>query len=151
MVLRKDLEFLMYEWLDAESLTVRPRFADHTRETFGSVLDLSERIARTYFDPANRRADVAEPTFDGTQVRLPETTRTALLAYAESGMLAASHDYEVGGMQLPYVIDMAAHSFLALGSISLHGFGMLTCANANLLMAYGTDKQRELFAWPELQ
>ena len=28
---RRDIEFLLYEWLDVESLTARPRFADHSR------------------------------------------------------------------------------------------------------------------------
>ena len=35
---RRDLAFLLYEWLDAESLTTRPRFADHSRETFDAAL-----------------------------------------------------------------------------------------------------------------
>lgn len=149
--LRRDLDFLMYEWLQVQRLAQRPRFAEHSRETFDSVLDLSERIARERFAPVNRRSDAEEPTFDGTRVHLPEATRDAVKAYADSGLLAAGHDYEVGGMQLPYVVDMAANTFFAMGSISLHAFGMLTYANANLLMAYGTQAQREVFAKPELE
>jgi len=42
---RRDLEFLLYEWLDVELLTKRERFAEHSRETFDAVLDLSEQIA----------------------------------------------------------------------------------------------------------
>src|SRR5438552_577135 len=151
MALRETLDFLMYDWLDVESLTQRPRFADHSRETFDSVLDVSERIARERFAPVNRQADTEEPTFDGIRVHLPQATRDAVRAYAESGLLAAGHDYEAGGMQLPFVVDMAANTFFAMASISISAFGMLTYANANLLMAYGTARQRELFAMPELQ
>ena len=151
MALRETLDFLMYDWLGVESLTQRPRFADHSRETFDSVLDVSERIARDRFAPVNRRADTEEPTFDGTRVYLPQATRDAVLAYAESGLLAAGHDYEAGGMQLPFVVDMAANTFFAMASISISAFAMLTYANANLLMAYGTTRQRQIFALPELQ
>jgi butyryl-CoA dehydrogenase len=151
MALRETLDFLMYDWLDVDSLTQRPRFADHSRETFDSVLDVSERIARERFAPVNRRADTEEPTFDGTRVHLPQATRDAVLAYAESGLLAAGHDYEAGGMQLPFVVDMAANTFFAMASISISAFAMLTYANANLLMAYGTTRQRQIFALPELQ
>ena len=42
---RRDLEFLLYEWLDVESLTKRERHADHSRESFDDVLVLAERIA----------------------------------------------------------------------------------------------------------
>ena len=37
---RRDLDFLLYEWLEVERLTTRPRFAEHSRETFDAVLDL---------------------------------------------------------------------------------------------------------------
>jgi alkylation response protein AidB-like acyl-CoA dehydrogenase len=150
MGLRNTLGFLLYDWLDVESLTQRPRFAEHSRATFDSVLELSERIARERFAPFNRRTDIEEPTFDGSHVHLPEATRDAVTAFAASGLLAAGHDYEVGGMQLPYVVDAAANTFFYMASISLSAFGMLTYANANLLVAHGTTKQRELFAMPEL-
>ncbi len=39
---RRDLEFALFELLDAESLTARPRFADHSRETFLAALDTAE-------------------------------------------------------------------------------------------------------------
>ena len=84
-------------------------------------------------------------------MHLPQATRDAVLAYAESGLLAAGHDYEAGGMQLPFVVDMAANTFFAMASISISAFAMLTYANANLLMAYGTTRQRQIFALPELQ
>ena len=46
MHFRQTLEFLLYNWLDAESLNQRERFADHSRETFDAVFDTCERIAR---------------------------------------------------------------------------------------------------------
>ena len=41
---RRDIDFLLYEWLDAESLSDMPRYRDHSRETFDAVLDLSVNI-----------------------------------------------------------------------------------------------------------
>ena len=40
MNLRTTLDFLIYDWLQAESLNQRPRFADHSRETFDPVFDI---------------------------------------------------------------------------------------------------------------
>ena len=51
---RRDLEFLLHEWLDVDSLTERPRYAEHSRETFDAVLDLAEQIATEHFAPHNR-------------------------------------------------------------------------------------------------
>ena len=144
--MRPTLDFLLFDWLDATALTQRPRFADHSTETFASVLDTCERIARDKFAPFNRLADTQEPHFDGERVHLPDATRDAVRAYAESGMLAAAQDAEVGGMQLPCVIEMAANAFFHKASISMAGYALLTSGNANLLMAHGTPLQREVFA-----
>ncbi len=144
--MRDTLDFLLNDWLGVASLLQRPRFADHSLETFASVLDTCERIAREKYAPFNRLSDTQEPRFDGDKVHLPEATHAALAAYVESGMLAAAQDYDIGGMQLPCVIEMAANAFFARASVSIGGYAMLTSGNANLLMAHGTPRQREVFA-----
>lgn len=148
MSLRSTVDFLLYQWLDAEALNQRARFADHSRETFGAVLDTCERIAREKYAPFNRLVDTQEPYFDGEKVTLPQATHDAHKAYAESGMLSAAQDFEMGGMQLPYTIEAAANSFFACASVSI-GSGMLTTGNANLLMVHGTPLQKEVFSQNE--
>jgi alkylation response protein AidB-like acyl-CoA dehydrogenase len=149
MSYRQTADFLLFEWLHVEALQQRPRFADHSRETFASVMDTCERIAREKFAPFNRQADTEEPWFDGEKVHLPEASHAAAKAYAESGMLAAAQDYEIGGMQLPCVVEMAANSFFSKAGIGIGGGGMLTSGNANLLMVHGTALQKEVFAKQE--
>ncbi len=146
MTYRATVDFLLYDWLGAEDLNQRTRFADHSRETFASVLDTCERIAREKFLPFNRLSDTQEPHFDGEKVILPQASHDAARAYVESGMLAAAQDYEIGGMQLPCVVEMAANTFFSKASIGLGGGGMLTSGNANLLMAHGSETQKEVFA-----
>jgi alkylation response protein AidB-like acyl-CoA dehydrogenase len=144
--MRKTLDFLLHDWLGVASLLARSRFADHSTETFAQVLDTCERIAREKYAPFNRLSDTQEPHFDGERVHLPQATHDALLAYVESGMLAAAQDFEVGGMQLPCVIEMAANAFFSKASVAMGGYAMLTGGNASLLMAHGTALQREVFA-----
>ncbi|MEY2952234.1 MAG: hypothetical protein RLZZ401_321, partial [Pseudomonadota bacterium] len=145
MRLRSTLDFLLYQWLDAASLNQRPRFADHSRETFDAVLDTCERIAREKYAPFNRLVDLQEPQFDGEKVILPLATHDAHRAYVESGMLSASEDYALGGMQLPYTVEAAANAFFAYGSVSI-GSNMLTKGNAGLLRVHGTPAQQAVFA-----
>lgn len=145
MSLRPTIDFLLYDWLQAQGLNGRERFADHSRETFDAVLDTCERIAREKYAPFNRLVDTQEPQFDGEKVNLPQATQDAWDAYAESGMLSAAQDYDVGGMQLPYTVEAAANAFFAMASVSI-GAGMLTVGNANLLMAHGSDTQKRVFA-----
>ncbi|WP_439518999.1 acyl-CoA dehydrogenase [Hydrogenophaga sp.] len=148
MSLRPTVDFLLYDWLNAPALNERERFVDHSRETFDAVLDTCERIAREKYAPFNRLVDTQEPHFDGEKVILPQATHDAQKAYAESGMLSAAQDYDVGGMQLPYTVEAAANAFFAMASVSM-GSGMLTTGNANLLMVHGTPAQKQVFALNE--
>ena len=148
MSLRSTVDFLLHDWLKVETLQSRERFADHSRETIDAVLDTCERIAREKFAPFNRLVDTQEPQFDGEKVILPQATHDAYKAYAESGMLSAAQDYEVGGMQLPYTVEAAANAFFSMASVSI-GSGMLTSGNANLLMVHGTAMQKKVFAAQE--
>ena len=145
MSLRSTVDFLLHDWLQAGELSARPRFADHSRETFDAVLETCERMAREKYAPFNRLVDTEEPHFDGEKVILPAATKAAWDAYAESGMLSAAQDYAVGGMQLPYLVEAAAGVFFGTASISIGG-GLLTVGNANLLMAHGTPLQKQVFA-----
>ncbi|MGQ3054164.1 MAG: acyl-CoA dehydrogenase [Roseateles sp.] len=144
--MRETLEFLLYDWLQADDLTARQRFADHSRETFTAVLDTTERIAREKFAPHYRLMDTEEPRFDGERVHLPAATLEAVNALVDSGMLAATKDYELGGMQLPCVVDTAAHAFLSMANVHAGSYAVLTTCNANLLMEHGSERQREVFA-----
>jgi alkylation response protein AidB-like acyl-CoA dehydrogenase len=144
--MRATLDFLLRDWLQVDTLTTRQRFAEHSAETFAQVLNTCERIAREKYAPFNRLSDTQEPHFDGEKVHLPQSTHEALAAYVESGMLAAAQDFEVGGMQLPCVIEMAANAFFSKASVAMGGYAMLTSGNASLLMVHGTPMQREVFA-----
>ena len=149
MGLRSTLDFLLYRWLDVESLRARKRFADHSRETFDAVLDTCERIAREKYAPFNRLVDTQEPRVDGEKVILPQATHDAHDAYVASGMMGAAQDHALGGMQLPYTVNASANAFFSLASVSI-GSQMLTVGNANLLLVHGTEMQKAVFAAHEL-
>jgi butyryl-CoA dehydrogenase len=146
--MRQTIDFLLTHWLQVQSLTSRPRFADHSAETFGQVLDTCEKIARDKFAPFNRLVDTEEPRFDGERVILPQATKEAWDAFAQSGMLSAAQDYDIGGMQLPYTVESAANAFFAKASVSINA-SMLSVGNANLLMVHGTEAQKRVFALNE--
>src|SRR3990167_5792142 len=146
MTHRATIDFLLHDWLHAEDLCQRERHTDQNRETFDAVLDLSEKIASEQFAPHNRLTDVQEPEFDGVRVHLPKETPIALAAFNDAGLMGASKDVEMGGMQLPTVVEIASMSFFYKCSVGLAAYPMLTRGNANTILAHGTPKQIEVFA-----
>ena len=148
---RRDLDFLLYEWLGVESLAERERYADHSRETFDAFLGVSAELAAEYFAPHNRLSDENEPTFDGETVTIIPEVRTALKAFADAGMVSSAMDAEVGGVQLPRVVQQACFAWFQAANVSTSGYPMLTMANANLLLAHATPEQVQRFVPPMLE
>lgn len=148
---RRDLDFLLYEWLDVVALTARKRFCEHSRETFDAVLDLSADIAHKHFAPHNKKSDAHEPTMrpDGTIDMIPDVKR-ALDIYSAAGLIAAGFDESVGGMQLPTTVARAAMAWFQAANASTSSYPFLTIANANLIATYGTEDQIDTYVRPML-
>lgn len=147
---RRDLDFLLYEWLRVEELTERPRFAEHSRETFDGVLDLCAQLAERYFAPHNKKSDANEPTFDGEKVTVIPEVKEAWDAFAQADLLGMSFAAELGGAQLPTTVAQAAFAWISAANLATSGYLMLTIANANLLAEFGTDEQIDAFVRPML-
>ncbi|WP_322015708.1 acyl-CoA dehydrogenase [Paraburkholderia sp. J12] len=148
---RRDLNFLLYEWLDVEGLTRIPRYADHSRETFDAALDTCEKIATDLFAPHNKKNDQNEPHFDGETVTIIPEVKAALDAFSEAGLTAAGQDYEYGGMQLPLVVEKAGFAWFLGANVGTSAYPFLTIGNANLLLAHGSPKQIDTFVRPEFE
>ncbi len=147
---RRDIEFLLYEWLDVETLTARPRFADHSRETFNAALDTAEQIATDLFAPHNKKNDSNEPHFDGEKVTIIPEVKVALDAFSAAGLMASNQDYEFDGMQLPVVVDKALQAYFTAANIATSAYIFLTVSNANTLLKCATPLQVERFVRPLL-
>ena len=149
---RRDLQFLLYEWLDTERLAERPKFADQSRDTYDDILELAERIATDRFAPHNAKADANEPHVgdDGKVVLIPEVAE-ALNIFGESGLLAASMHEDVGGMSLPYTITSAIFSWLHGSNVGTAAYPMLTAGATNLLIANGSAEQIDTWVRPMIE
>ncbi|RZF26958.1 acyl-CoA dehydrogenase [Paraburkholderia sp. UYCP14C] len=141
----RDLEFQLFEVLEAETLTQRPRHADHSRETFNAALETAHAVAVEKFAPHNRLSDEHEPQFDGQRVTMPHEVKDALDALRATGFLAAGKDYEWGGMQLPAVISFACLSLFKSANIATSSYAMLTSANANVIERFGSEAQKRKY------
>lgn len=144
----RDLEFMLYELFDAEGMTERPRYADHSRETFAAAMKTSQTVAEKYLLPIRSLLDNSQPTFDGEKVHQPAELKTAIDAVIESGLASTTADFELGGMQLPGIVASAVNAYLsAAGGVAM-GYTGLTNANANLIQAHGTPEQIEKWVVP---
>ncbi len=104
IVNRRDLDFLLYEFLDLEALCRSPRYDAYDRVAVDEILNAAQVIAEDEFLPFAAKLDATEPLFEGGKaVCIPEV-KNALDAYAEAGFFAAGFNEDIGGLQMPNVL-----------------------------------------------
>ena len=148
LICQRNLAFELYEVLDAEALTRRERFAEHSRETFDAALGTARTIAEKYFAPHNRKSDEHEPVYqNGEAVLIPEV-KPAVDAFIEAGFHNAGRSFEDGGMQMPNLLSRACFAHFQSANIATSSYPMLTMGAAHLIEAFGSDEQKRLFLQP---
>lgn len=118
LVSRRDLDFQLFEWLEAGRLAGRAAFADHAPDTFAAAIDTATRLAERHFAPHNRKADLEEPRLEnGRVVTVPEA-KTALDAFAAAGFFAMEVPVDDGGMGLPHLVALACFGLFDAANIA---------------------------------
>ncbi len=141
----RDVDFLLYEVLEAEALCRLPWFADHSRETFDLYLRSARRLARELLFPAYRPMDEAPAALRDGRVRLHPAMKEIQAQLASLGVVAASRPAEVGGQQLPHTVAAAASLYLMAGNLSAAGFVGLTTGAAHLLESFGSEELKRTY------
>ncbi|WP_224363821.1 acyl-CoA dehydrogenase [Hyalangium versicolor] len=141
----RDVDFQLFEVLDAASLCTLPAFSEHSRETFDLLLGNVRRFAREVLFPTYRLLDAEPPSFRDGRVHVHPLMRRLYPQMVELGLLTATRPPEVGGQQLPMTIASVASSYLMAGNLSVYGYAGLTIGAAHLLEVFGTPWLREHF------
>jgi butyryl-CoA dehydrogenase len=147
----RNLAFELYEVLDAEALTRRERFAEHSRETFDAAITTARTIAEKYFAPHNRKNDEHEPRYENGEAILIPEVKPAVDAFLEAGFLNAARDFEAGGMQLPTLLSQACFAHFQSANAATTSYPFLTMGAANLIESFGSDEQKSRFLQPMIE
>jgi alkylation response protein AidB-like acyl-CoA dehydrogenase len=146
VLLSRDLlEFQLFDWLQID------RDSDIDRETATAMIEMASRLAEDAFLPHYRAADTEEPQMTADGATVHPTVKTALRQYAEMGLFGASFPEDLGGLGLPSALASGVHSIFASANVSTAGYAMLTGANARLITQFGTPRQIEQFALPQIE
>ncbi|WP_437708190.1 acyl-CoA dehydrogenase [Sorangium sp. So ce448] len=141
----RDVEFLLYEVLDAPRLCELPYFADHARDTFDLYLQSCRRFAREVLFPTYRPVDEAPPRFEGGAITVHPAMQRVFRPMVELGVLTAARPAAVGGQQLPLVVATLAGAYLQAANLSACGYLSLTVGAAHLIETFGDDALRSAF------
>ncbi|MFZ5476315.1 MAG: acyl-CoA dehydrogenase [Myxococcota bacterium] len=134
----RDIRFVLFEQMGIqEQLKSVPRYADHDRELYETMLQAAADFATGVIAPLNKIGDRTGCKLDADgNVTTPPGYREAFHQIAESGLVAVGLAPEWGGMGLPHVIDVAMGELLNGASTAFNVYPGLTRAAANLLTTH---------------
>ena len=148
---RPELNFQLFDMLDAARFHERARYGDWDRPAIEGVMDVAERVAADHFLPHAALVDEHEPQFvDGRAVTHPAQAE-ALAVYRDAGFFGAGFDHEWGGAQMPETVRMACAFMFSAANIGTAGYPFLTNGAANLIASFGTPEQKERFLKPMVE
>ncbi|NND82016.1 MAG: acyl-CoA dehydrogenase [Gammaproteobacteria bacterium] len=145
IVNRRDLDFLLYETFDLESLLTEQRYADYDRESIEAILDLAQSVAEDKYLPIAALLDANEPEYvDGKAITIPEL-KEALAAYKDAGLCTTGYDADVGGMQVPDMVHQAINGMFVCANGPASNYEFLTQGAANMLIACGSQELQDKY------
>ena len=148
LVNRRDLDFVLYELLNIESLNTTERYAGQDRALYEATIDAAETLATEKFATHAAESDEHEPKLEDGRVRLIPAIKDATDAYVEAGFMGMSMDAEAGGMQLPWTIAQACAAYFCAANIATIAYPFITIAAANLLSKFGSEAQQARYLAP---
>lgn len=142
---KRNLQFLLYEVLDVQSLTEYPYFQDHARETFDMVLDSAEQISEKLLKPLLTEMDRKEPQLVDGKIKIHAGMFPILKKFGEDGWINAGFSYEEGGQQIPATVLSSAAFIFQAANYSSSVFPFLTSGAANLIRSFGSQELKDTF------
>jgi alkylation response protein AidB-like acyl-CoA dehydrogenase len=139
---RADLDFLLFDWLDAGALCARARFAHLDPDTLHAMLDAAQQLAASHFATHAAKSDANEPQILDGRVQLIPEIGAALEAFRDAGFFGVQVPQSEGGLDLPYLLVAAIGGCFTAANAGTSGYPFLTRAAANLLRAFGSDEQK---------
>jgi hypothetical protein len=145
---RRDVDFVLYEQLEAEKLCGYARYREFNRKTFDLVVDEARSLAIKEILPTLAPGDREGLAFADGRVRVPECFHRPYKLYREGEWTAVTADPAVGGQGLPHLIAQAVGDYHLGANYAFTLFGWSGFGAGEMIEIFGTPEQREMFLKP---
>ncbi len=142
---RRDVDFVLFEQMDAESISQHEQYAEFNRKTMEMVVTEARNLAVKEIFPTQQEGDHTGCRFDNGVVTVPECYRRPWQMFIEGEWLALTEDPEYGGQGMPRILAMAANDYLVGANYAMMMYAGLTHGAALLVESFGTEKIKKLF------
>ncbi len=142
---RRDVDFVLYEQLQAEDLCRHKRFAEFNRKTIDLIITEARNLAVKELLPTQKIGDEEGCRLENGQVAVPEAFKRAYDLFVEGEWVAMTEDPEWGGQGMPKSVAIAATEFFVGANCAFSMYPGLTHGAGQLVEAFGTEQQKAMF------
>jgi alkylation response protein AidB-like acyl-CoA dehydrogenase len=141
----RDVQFVLYEYLDVEKLLGFPKFQEFNREMFDMIIEEGIKQAKEIAAPLGPLGDEKGVSFKDGKVEVPQEFVDAYKLYTEAGWVGAAADPEWGGQGLPLTLGAVVSEFFQGACFPLCATGGLSSGAANILHTFGSKEMKDIF------
>ncbi|MFZ3045112.1 MAG: acyl-CoA dehydrogenase [Desulfatirhabdiaceae bacterium] len=142
---RRDIDFVLYEQFDAESLPKFPKYQEFNRKMFDMIITEARNFGLKEILPTFAQSDRDGVRYENGKVMVSECFRRPHQLFVEGEWLAIREKPEVGGQGLPHLITQAAYEYLVGSNYAFIAFGTLGHGAGKLIELYGTPDQKSRY------
>lgn len=142
---RRNLDFLLYDVFEMDTLPQYPYFNSHNRKVFDMVIDAAAGLARDKLQPVLEEMDRVPPTIENGRVRVHPVVKKLMKEYGDGGWIGSSLPAEFDGEQLPDILTNSCRFIFAAANYSASVFPELTAGAAHLITSFGTSELVETY------
>jgi len=142
---RRDIDFVLHEQFQVETLSEHDKFADFNRKTIDLIVSEARNLALKEILPTQTDGDRQGARFEGGRVTVPESFHRAWELFNEGEWLAMTEDPQWGGQGMPRTVALASAEYLNGANFAFIMYAGLTHGAGKLVETFGTEKQKKLF------
>ncbi len=142
---RRDIEFVLFEYLNIGRLLETDKWRDFTLDDFKMTLGEAIKAATGILAPLNQLGDEEGAHWKDGVVTLPKGFKEAYQQYVAAGWLGMTSAAEWGGQGLPQTLGIACSEVFIAANNSFTMAPGLTRGAANVIEAFGTDEQKNTY------
>lgn len=142
---RRDIDFVLFDQLQAQDLCRAEKFSDFNRKTFSLLINEARKFAIKEILPTYQEGDREGVTFENGTVRIPRCYKRPFELVREAGFTSMTEDPAYGGQGLPNAVSTAAAEYLVGTNFAFSTYSFLGHGTGKLIELFGTEKQKALF------
>ena len=142
---RRDVDFVLYEQFDAETLCRRAPYREFNRKVFDMIVDEARQLAIKEILPTLVEGDRTGLVFEDGRVRVPEGFHRACKRFVEGEWTALSGNPDYGGQGLPFIVAQAVADYQLGANYAFTLFGWSGYGAGEMIEIFGTEEQKALF------